>query len=95
MITHGAPATRNAAPNWLKISESALVKDIARHCRDQAFERKPSNAWARKMLALIKPKNAVTVPIISNSIARPAATERLPRCTVKGIRLAGSTIARD
>ena len=32
----------------------------------QALERKPSKAWARKIPALITPKNAVTVSIIAS-----------------------------
>jgi hypothetical protein len=65
MVTHGAPVAYDARPNRLKISESAFCKKD-RRCRrpDQALERKPSNAWARKMPALIRPKNAVTVSII-------------------------------
>jgi hypothetical protein len=42
----------------------------------QARERKPSKAWAMKMPALNKPRNAVTVSIIANRPLRPARTER-------------------
>jgi len=44
---------------------------------DQALERKPSKAWARKILALITPKNAVTVSIIA-SLPVAARAERTP-----------------
>ena len=53
--------------------------------RGQALERKPSNAWARKMPALNRPKNAVTVSIIAKSFAlRPQHNDTAPR-TVKRI----------
>jgi hypothetical protein len=67
MFTHGAPAARDAGPNLLKISESALrkrSKGIAYRCRNQSLEKKPSYAWARKTPALIRPINAVIVSII-------------------------------
>jgi hypothetical protein len=67
MVTHGAPVALDAGPNSLKISESAFLQK--RYCcgrrRDQALDRKPSNAWARKMPALTRPKKAVTVSIIA------------------------------
>ena len=44
--------------------------------RGQALVRKPSNAWARKMPALTRPKNAVTVSIIAKILCAPAGTER-------------------
>ena len=72
MFTHGTPATRDAGPNWLRTSESALFEKSGAPLPGQALERKPSKAWARKMATLIRPKNAVTVSIIANSIARPA-----------------------
>jgi hypothetical protein len=66
MITHGTPATLDAGPNLLKIPESAFWQKALRGAvKDQALERKPSNAWARKMPALIRPKNAATVSIIA------------------------------
>ena len=42
----------------------------------QALERKPSNAWAMKIPALNRPRNAVTVSIIAKSFAALARTQR-------------------
>ena len=75
MITHDTPATLDAGPNSLKISESAFLKEVCVVSAGvQALERKPSNAWARKMPALTRPKNAVTVSIIANFL--PPRLER-------------------
>ncbi|MDP1868686.1 MAG: hypothetical protein Q8L13_20410 [Bradyrhizobium sp.] len=41
-----------------------------------ALERKPSNAWARKIPALNRPKHAVTVSIIAKFLRAPAPTQR-------------------
>src|SRR6267142_5079941 len=72
MVTHHTPTTPDTGPNSLKISKSAFLKEV-RRCsrRDQTLERKPSNAWARKMPALIRPRNAVTVSIIAKDPFRP------------------------
>jgi hypothetical protein len=43
--------------------------DVAQ--RDQALERRPSSAWARKMLPLIRAKTIVTVSIIAVVRRRP------------------------
>jgi hypothetical protein len=61
---------------YLKIWKSAfLAKGAA--SRDQALERKPSRAWARKMLALMRAKTIVTVSIIADVLeALPDRTER-------------------
>jgi hypothetical protein len=63
--------------SWLEITKDFgidfFVKGAACRCFDQALERKPSNAWARKMPALIRPKNAVTVCIIASVLWRPVA----------------------
>lgn len=84
MITHVAPATLEPHPNFLKLSESVCLKGVV-VAQGQALERKPSNAWARKIPALNRPKNAVTVSIISNSFApRPELNDMPPR-TVKRI----------
>jgi hypothetical protein len=76
MITHDTPATLNAGPNSLKFSKSAFSKGVLWFPRVQALERKPSNAWARKMPALISPRNAVTVSIIAKIHCFPARRER-------------------
>jgi hypothetical protein len=68
MSTHVTPATLQARPNSLKLSESAFSKEVVL-AQGQALERKPSNAWARKIPALNRPKNAVTVSIIATSFA--------------------------
>ena len=75
MITHVTPATLEARPNSLKLSESARLKEVVL-AQGQALERKPSNAWARKIPALNRPKNAVTVSIIAKSFAPLRRTER-------------------
>jgi hypothetical protein len=89
MFTHHTPATLDARPNFLKLSESAFFQEVLqcfanvvfreghisrRHVSRRswlrgghALERKPSNACAKKMPALTKPKIAVTVSIIANS----------------------------
>ena len=56
--------------------EIGFLKDVRWLRRAQAPERKPSNAWARKMPALIRPKNAVTVSIIAKIPCAPAGRER-------------------
>jgi hypothetical protein len=61
----------------------------------QALERNPSNAWARKIPALTRPINALTVSIIANFLPTPRARERLPRCTVKKIQMGELKIRRD
>ena len=77
MITHGTPAVPDAGPNPLKLSESALWLEVPeRLARDQARERKPSKAWARKMPALTSPKIAVTVSIIALILASPVRSQR-------------------
>jgi hypothetical protein len=68
MSTHVAPATLEAGPNSLKLSESACLNAVV-IAQGQALERKPSNAWAMKIPALNRPKNAVTVSIIARSFA--------------------------
>ena len=51
----------------------------------QALERKLSKAWARKMPALTRPKNVVSVSIIANFLRAPARqNDRICR-TVKRI----------
>jgi hypothetical protein len=71
MMTHGAPAAPgvgpapDVGPNLFKNLEIGfLAKGAA--SRDQALERKPSRAWARKMLALMRAKTIVTVSIIAD-----------------------------
>src|SRR5450432_2062826 len=51
-----------------------LAMDAAQ--RDQALERRPSSAWARKMLPLIRAKTIVTVSIIAVVLWPPDRTER-------------------
>ena len=85
MSTHVAPATLKAGPNLLKLSESAGLNEVV-IAQGQALERKPSNAWAMKIPALNRPKNAVTVSIIAKSFAplhehnatRPRTVKRIP-----------------
>jgi hypothetical protein len=84
MITHVAPATLEARPNSLKLSESACLKELV-IAQGQALERKPSNAWARKIPALNRPKNAVTVSIIAKSFAPPHEHNATTPRTVKRI----------
>ncbi len=81
----------------IKNSEiGSLAKAFADRCRDQALERKPSNAWARKMLALIKHITAVTISIIAKSIARaPRGQNNCGLAQSKGFALAGPTIRPD
>jgi hypothetical protein len=84
MITHDTPTALDAGPNSLKISEPASLHEVLfAAAADQALERKPSNAWARKMPMLIRPKTAVTASFIANVLHAPAQTERSPCCTVK------------
>src|SRR5258708_16933758 len=45
---------------------------------DHALERKPSNAWARKMPALIRPRKAVTVSIIASFRSAPCLGQNDP-----------------
>jgi hypothetical protein len=61
---------------FIKDFEIGFLKDVRWLRRAQAPERKPSNAWARKMPALIRPKNAVTVSIIAKILCAPAGRER-------------------
>jgi hypothetical protein len=68
IMMHGSPAALDAGPNLLRNSKSAFWRNAPRH---QALERKPSNAWARKMLALIRAKTKVTVSIIADVLRRP------------------------
>ena len=72
-ITHCTPAVPDAGPNNLKLSESAFERGTASPRRDQALDRKPSNAWAMKIPALNRPKNAVTVSIIAKILCAPIA----------------------
>ena len=74
-ITHGTPAVLDAGPNYLKISESAFERGTASLARDQALDRKPSNAWAMKIPALNRPKNAITVSIIAAFLCAPKANK--------------------
>ena len=82
MITHGTPATLEArrTPATLEFIKDFEIgffeRGAARLRRGQALVRKPSNAWARKMPALTRPKNAVTVSIIAKILCAPARTER-------------------
>jgi hypothetical protein len=63
------------------------------HPGRQARERKPSNAWARKIPALTRPITAVTVSIIANFPCAPARRRERPQpCTVKKIQLSESKI---
>ena len=75
MSTHVAPATLKAGPNLLKLSESARLNEVV-IAQGQALERKPSNAWAMKIPALNRPRNAVTVSIIAKSFAALVRTQR-------------------
>jgi len=61
---------------FIKDFEIGFLKDVRWLRRAQALERKPSNTWARKMPALIRPKNAVTVSIIAKILCAPAGRER-------------------
>jgi hypothetical protein len=72
-ITHCTPAIPDVGPNNLKLSESAFEGGAASPTRDQALDRKPSNAWAIKIPALNRPKNAVTVSIIAKILCAPIA----------------------
>ena len=93
MFTHHTPATLDARPNLLKLSESAFFQEVLQCFANVVFreghisptswlrgghalERKPSNAWARKMPALNNPKNAVTVSIIAYVLRAPIGTKR-------------------
>jgi hypothetical protein len=84
MSTHVAPATLEARPNSLKLSESARLKEVV-IAQGQALERKPSNAWARKIPALNRPINAVTVSIIAKSFAPRPEHNATEARTVKRI----------
>jgi hypothetical protein len=74
IMTHSSPATPDPGSNLLKIRNRLFGKGC--RVRDQALERKPSNAWARKMLALIRAKTIVTVSIIAIVLGTPDRTER-------------------
>jgi hypothetical protein len=70
---------------FAKVEIGFFERGAARLRRGQALVRKPSNAWARKMPALIRPKNVVTVSIIAKILApRPGQNDIQPR-TVKRI----------
>src|SRR6266851_8566427 len=87
MITHGTPATLACSSEIIKDFEIGFFESGAAWLRrGQALERKPSNAWARKMPALTRPKNAVTVSIIAKipCAPRPGQNDMRPR-TVKRI----------
>ena len=71
IMTHSSPATPDPGSNLLKIRNRLFGKGC--RVRDQALERKPSNAWARKMLALIRAKTIVTVSIIAVVLGRPGS----------------------
>jgi hypothetical protein len=75
----GNPRAQNHCYAW----STRLAKGPECRCRAQALERKPSNAWARKMPTLIRPKTAVTASPIANVLCVPAQTKRPPCCTVK------------
>src|SRR5229473_4365874 len=83
IMTHRSPAAPDPGPNLLKNSKSVVWQRVPRkrfgkgcRVRDQALERKPSNAWARKMLPLIRAKTIVTVSIIAVVLGTPDRTER-------------------
>jgi hypothetical protein len=86
MITHVAPTALEPRPNSLKLSESAFLKEVV-VAQGQALERKPSNAWARKIPALNRPKNAVTVSIIAKILrAQAPNSTTCHRAQSKGFR---------
>src|SRR5713226_3824917 len=80
IMTHRSPAAPDPGPNLLKNSKSVVWQRVPRkrfgkgcRARDQALERKPSNAWARKMLPLIRAKTIVTVSIIAVVLGAPGS----------------------
>ena len=64
-----------SSPEFIKTFGIGL-SERGGHRRGQALERKPSNAWARKIPALNRPKKAVTVSIIAKILRAPARTQR-------------------
>jgi hypothetical protein len=52
----------------------------------QGLDRKPSQAWATKMLTLTMPKNAVTISIITPVLYTPRPGNGMAGRTVKRIQ---------
>jgi hypothetical protein len=88
MFTHGAPAARDAGPNLLKISESALSQKVQRYCVPL-----PKSEPRKEAVICMGKKNAGANQAHKrcncldhrNVQSAPARTQRLPRCTVKRI----------
>src|SRR5260370_33937321 len=78
----------HARPKIIKNFEIGFFESGASWLRrGQALERKPSNAWARKMPALTRPKNAVTVSIIAKIPCAPGPDRTTcDRAQSKGFR---------
>src|SRR5260370_32426024 len=78
----------HARPKIIKNFEIGFFESGASWLRGgQALERKPSNAWARKMPALTRPKNAVTVSIIAKIPCAPGQDRTTcDRAQSKGFR---------
>lgn len=64
MISHRTPVISSGCSS--EFIKSFRIRPLKCFGLDQALERKPSNAWARKMPALTRPKIAVTVSTIAN-----------------------------
>jgi hypothetical protein len=82
MMTHSTPAARNAGPNLLKISKSALqnLRPAGSGPRTKAVKcMGKENAGAHQAQKRCNCLDHRKCPL------RPARTERLPRCTVKRI----------
>jgi hypothetical protein len=57
---------RDSGPKFIKDFQiGPVAKGACGTLPDQARERKPSNAWARKIPALTRPIKAVTVSIMA------------------------------
>jgi hypothetical protein len=88
MFTHVAPAARDAGPNLLKISESALSQKVKRYCVPP-----PKSESRKEAVICMGKKNAGANQAHErcncldhrNVQSAPARTQRLPRCTVKRI----------
>jgi hypothetical protein len=61
----------------------------------QGLERKPSQAWATKMLTLTMPNNAVTISIITTVLYTPRKRNGMAGRTVKRIQSTATVSHRD
>ena len=82
------------AENVMRLSAKKISAQNPKSlCQAHALERKPSNAWARKIPALTKAINTETVSIIANVLCALQSTERPHACTVKKIHVLESNSA--